>query len=342
MHNDITRKNISDAVKAGRGRRGRFFKPAFPAFMLLAAFLVILTPGHGRAGSQLLPKNLTNPLLKFVKFRELLPFRYKLEPLLNERIASGDATRISVYFRSLNDGMWFGIGEKEQFSPASILKLPLLLACLKAAEKDPGILKKKMLYRNLDDKFHQNITCLNKPKPGEYCTVEKLLYLMIACSDNDAQFILSRFMGEDTILRTCRELGIVLPNNSEIHDFVSVRDIGRMFRILYNASYLSPEMSRKALKILCETAFDRGMQAGVPPGVAVAHKFGERVFPDTGEVQLHECGIVYYPENAYILCIMTKGRNLEILERLLRDISQVVYREVDSQYKSIKKLRLDE
>jgi len=28
-------------------------------------------------------------------------------------------------------------------------------------------------------------------------------------------------------------------------------------------------------------------------------------------VQLHDCGIVYYPETPYLLCVMTKGWNFE-------------------------------
>lgn len=52
-------------------------------------------------------------------------------------IAKGDIINLSVYFRNLTNGNWFGIEEKELFSPASLMKLPLLLAYYKLEEQQP-------------------------------------------------------------------------------------------------------------------------------------------------------------------------------------------------------------
>jgi beta-lactamase class A len=51
-----------------------------------------------------------------------------------EKIKNGDITNLSVYFRNLNNGNRFGIEEKEMFSPASLMKLPLLMAYYKKSE----------------------------------------------------------------------------------------------------------------------------------------------------------------------------------------------------------------
>ncbi len=75
--------------------------------------------------------------------------------------------------------------------------------------------------------------------------------------------------------------------------------------------------------------------AGVPSTVDVAHKFGERTTlasdtESTETKQLHDCGIVYFPENPYLLCVMTRGTDFKVLEGIISDISRMVYEEVDS------------
>lgn len=93
-------------------------------------------------------------------------------------------------------------------------------------------------------------------------------------------------------------------------------------------------MSKIALEILTQVDFRDGIVAGVPPGTVVAHKFGERRLAESDLVQLHECGIVYYPGQPYILCVMTRSRDLFKLTGVLKDVSGEVYREVDRQFKA--------
>jgi hypothetical protein len=52
------------------------------------------------------------------------------------------------------------------------------------------------------------------------------------------------------------------------------------------------------------------------------------------EVQLHDCGIVYYPKRPYILCVMTRGEKMDVLPKVIKEISTEVYRNVDEQVRS--------
>ena len=100
----------------------------------------------------------------------------------------------------------------------------------------------------------------------------------------------------------------------------------RFFRILYNGSYLNFEKSNKALELLTKIEFKDGLVAGLPSEVPVAHKFGERQFGE--EKQLHDYGIVYYPEKPYLICIMTRGKELSKLPHVISELSKVTYEEV--------------
>jgi hypothetical protein len=109
----------------------------------------------------------------------------------------------------------------------------------------------------------------------------------------------------------------------------SVHDYASIFRSLYNVSYLNAGDSEKLLSWLARSTYRKGLVAGVPAGVPVAHKFGERYLAD-GSKQLHDCGIIYYPRNAYSLCVMTKGPDWQALTDIVATISRRVYAEVDS------------
>ena len=99
---------------------------------------------------------------------------------------------------------------------------------------------------------------------------------------------------------------------------------------MFNASYLSRESSERGLAYLAHSDFQNGLVAGVPQGITVAHKFGERVSAN-GAKQLHDCGIVYYPTRPYLLCVMTRGDDFSKLTEVIQSVSRIVYQSVDEQ-----------
>jgi beta-lactamase class A len=100
---------------------------------------------------------------------------------------------------------------------------------------------------------------------------------------------------------------------------------------------LSEDMSEKALRYLSKSSFRLGMAAGIPPNVDIASKHGERKISVTtnGEEedlsQLHEFGIIYHPNRPFLLGIMVRGDNVAQMTTILRDVTRLVYEEVDKQ-----------
>jgi beta-lactamase class A len=276
---------------------------------------------------------LLNPLRKYIKFKEVRSFRHKVEEYIEEQKKAGLVEDVSVYFRCLSDGMWFGIGEKYRFAPASLMKVPLMMAYFKKAESDPNILRKKIKYEDLTE-----ISVLFvKPKiafePGKYYPADELIKAMIIESDNNAFLVLMKNIGVDVLAETYINLGI-LHTFLEEKDFIALKSLVGMFRVLYNASYLNDKMSEKALEYLVNCSYKDGISAGVPSDIIVAHKFGERLRPEENTKQMHDVGIIYYPENPYLLGVMTRGNDFNNLVKVIREISSLVYQEVDSQYKT--------
>jgi beta-lactamase class A len=77
---------------------------------------------------------------------ELSPFRYKLDEYISKAKVKTPNYSISLYFRDLNNGMWHGINYNELFSPSSLMKVPVMIAVLKACEEKKFSLKDKLPY----------------------------------------------------------------------------------------------------------------------------------------------------------------------------------------------------
>jgi len=280
---------------------------------------------------------LTNPLLECEVFEErelrtLQPFRYKVKALLQEKLDAGIISEGSVYFRDLNNGLWFGINEQVRYHPASLLKVPIMIACLKEAEKDPGLLSREVTYKgDFDLERWQGVAPSSGLVQGQSYTVDELLVRMVSRSDNNAAQLLVNLIGDAAWNQVLHDLDVNV-NSALPEHYVSLHGYAGFFRVLFNASYLNREFSEKALKILTESEFRDGLRAGLPPGQLAAAKFGESgVGADPDVVQLHEIGIVYYPGRPYLLGIMTRGRRGSDMSSMLRDISRLVYEAVASQ-----------
>lgn len=262
----------------------------------------------------------------------------KTEAYVNYQIQSGNATRISVFFRDLKTKHWYGVNPDDQFSPRSLLKLPLAIAYYKLSEIDPAILTQEFTYKqgtSLNQYEH-----FNSSTPlvvGKSYSVQTMLDRMIKDSDNDVVQTLAQYINKDFYNKVLLDLGVDVPTvaaGGMQADFLTAKIYAATLRTLYNSSYLSPTQSEKLLATLSESSFTSGLVAGVPKGTVIAHKFGEgtEMDPNTKAVikrELHDCGIIYREDNPYILCVMTEGNNFDDLSTIIAHISQAVWQNTD-------------
>jgi beta-lactamase class A len=279
-----------------------------------------------------------NPLLEceMQKPPMFIPMEDRIkENIKNQIIEKNPDVHISLYFRNLNNGLSFGLNEQDNFSPASLLKVPLMMAYLKLSEKNSELLSQKIVFQPAQVQFNQIVKPNGKLESGKEYSIEELIGNMIVYSDNDALNMLYQNLKKDDLGVIFSDLGINMPDVYNYNNVMTVKDYASFFRILYNSSYLDRNMSEKALKILNNAEFKDGLVAGVPADVKISHKFGEREAKENGVTvqQLHDCGIVYYPKFPYLICIMTKGKDFNKLSVAIADISKIVYKEVSDKYK---------
>ncbi len=266
------------------------------------------------------------------------PLMSQLNGLIADAQQKQTAQTVSVYFRDMGPSQGFVINGSEQYNPASLLKVPTLMSYLKFAEDDPNALGSYATYTGATDaNAQEHIRSSVQLPPGSY-TVNTLLEHMIKNSDNNAAETLISHLnaigGAESFDKLFNDLGVSQVDLS--NDFITVRAYALFFRVLYNATYLNRDNSEEALRLLSQTDFTQGLRMGVPEGTDVAHKFGEFSLQDQHGAllkrELHDCGIVYYPNHPYLLCVMTKGDDFLALENLISNISADSYQFVFNKY----------
>lgn len=265
------------------------------------------------------------------KFDEGAPLRSAVQKLIDSSVASRSATQVSVYLQDYATGNWVDINGSSKYSPASLLKVPLMISYFKLAETTPKVLESKLSYNGDDQNSDEYFKAASPIKPNEFYTVDEMIDKMIAESDNTSTTLLSQSINEKSRDEVFNDLGVSSPQNPA-SDYMTVKDYAYFFRVLYNATYLTRSFSEKALEVLTTSHFTEGIKGGIPVDVKAATKFGERtVMTTTGtlvERELHDCGIVYKKDSPYLLCVMTKGQDFDKLADTIRSISKLVYDEV--------------
>ena len=273
-------------------------------------------------------------------FSELGSMKNAVADLVEKEISSGKAENISVYFRALNTGRWFGVNEEDKYAPASLEKALIMIAYLKASESDAALLRKAISAENLL-KYTSNDPVQNFEKGKSY-TIMELVKKMVMDSSNPALNALLDNIDNPTLV-VLKDIysDLNLPPSSDLDlsklDVMSPKVYSLIFRVLYGATYLNRENSERALEILSSASFKDGLVAGLPENMTVAHKFGIRNVVDEKSKQnkweLHDCGVVYYPNHPYLLCVMTKDDEITDLGSTISKISSLVHQEAEKFYK---------
>lgn len=275
--------------------------------------------------------NNTTDRHKYIPFE--IPTLQRIKKEVQEK--NPDVT-LALYVRSLNNGPWFGINEWIEFSPASLMKLPVFMTYLKWIEKNPAIVEQDIIPSKLELPYDPAYPPSSTVEIGKVYKPKELLESMIIKSDNVALQALLLALPETINNTVMSELWLHFPENWDVNDFMTIQQYASLFRILYNAAYLSRDSSEYALSVLAQSEFNDGIRQGIPKEIVIAHKFGERGYIDEKtkeEVkQLHDCGIVYYKAYPYLMCTMTRGNDFKKLSSIIGQTAKIVHEEISKAF----------
>lgn len=287
--------------------------------LLIGVFIGSRTPifDENCAGLTLL-----SPLLSCAKAKSLAVQAGTIEEAIVALKATRSADSVSVYFQYLEDRSSFSINTEQPYNSGSLGKVLNLIWFYRQAETDPALLERDVYYESGAMPFQQQFSS-GGVIPGHSYTFSELVDSSIINSDNNALMFLNSHMGEERSARAYADFNFTDDMSAPR---TNAKSYAVLFRMLYDSSYLTPASSEKALELLSKTTFSKGLRAGVPQNVRIAHKYGE--WGTMEQKELHDCGIVYAPEHPYILCIMTAGQDWDALASTIADISELVYLQV--------------
>jgi beta-lactamase class A len=313
------------------------------AFMGAFVLFIWIFNGGGFYGIQ---KNRSNSNYKYinpliaVEREQITDFfsndllKTKLTKIIDNHKKNHDIQEAAIYFRDLDYGRWVGINEDLKFSPGKLIKVPIMIAYFKQAESDPKILQKQLKY--IADPQSNGGNNLAGLQNGEMYTVEKLIETMIIDDNDNSANLLFDSMNRESLNEVFSDLGINFQEDKKTEDYITVKQYGLFFRILYNATYLSTTFSERALDILSQTPDFTGISVGLPNDLVIASKYRARSFVQNGKKlkENHECGIIYYPKHPYLTCVMGIGPNSTAIDDTFKELSRAVYNNMSETYKN--------
>jgi beta-lactamase class A len=175
----------------------------------------------------------------------------------------------SVYVEDYSTGEWMSINADKKMNPASLLKVPTLVAVLKKIEDKKLSLDDSLRLNSLD--LDTRSGSLGIKGAGYKTTIKGLVIDLIVNSDNTALFTLNRRILEDADLIDARK-GLDLAFKDVNNESISPKEFSNIFRNIYFSNYLNDEYSNTALNLLSKTSFRSQLPAGVPHDVIIAHK----------------------------------------------------------------------
>jgi beta-lactamase class A len=216
---------------------------------------------------------------------------------------------MGISIKDLNSGDEFSVNGDERFMTASTIKIPVLIELFRKAKSGELDLDERVTISN-DLKVGGSGVLKELGDGTETMTIRDLTTLMIIVSDNTATNIMIDIADMDDVNVVLEGLGLkVIRIRRKMQDYEAIkagrenyatpREFTRLMEIIHTGDGLDPWVCEQVLEVLKKpktTALHRLL----PPKIKVASKSGDMMRSSC------DVGIVYHPENPYIITVMTK------------------------------------
>lgn len=213
----------------------------------------------------------------------------------------------AVYVWEYENGKYLEINADEQFSAASIIKLPILVRLFKSIELNQMTIYDEMV---LTDYYKASGSGnLQYMKSGKKFSLDSLAKTMIQDSDNSAtNMIMSKIGGMDDINIGLRDWGISktyvrtwLPDLNGTNK-TTANDMAKILYNLDNPGFLNINSREYIIDYMSHVKNNKLIAAGLGEGAMLVHKTG-----DIGSM-LGDAGIVFAPNGQKYIVVILANR----------------------------------
>ena len=256
------------------------------------------------------------------------------------RIVDASGAEVAVAFRMLDGSGEMFIEPDKPFHAASTMKIPVMIELFRQVAAGQVSLDDQLTIRNefrsivdgstyalsVEDDSDREVYAA----VGRTMTLRQLCELMITVSSNFATNLLIEKLGVEKIRATVTRLGAdgmqVLRGVEDdkafqkgLNNSTTARGLLILLERIANGKAVDPTSDAKMVEILKRQKFNEGIPAGVPRGIAVAHKTGNITRIN------HDAAIVYAPR-PYVLVVLVRGIEDEKKSAaVIAEISRALY-----------------
>ena len=306
----------------------------------MKSFFLGKVPIRPLLGVVLLALSLLAPWVCFANPASAQDARLALaEPEIQKKIAASGAD-VGVHFRMLDGSVEWTVRADEPFHAASTMKVPVMIELFHQAQQGKVNLDDSLPIKN---EFHSIVdgsvytlgagddsdTELYKSE-GKTKTLSELCELMITVSSNLATNLLIEKLGVENIRATVDQLGADGMNvlrgvedgkafEKGLNNTTTARGLGILLQAIAEGKVVNETNCKEMIAILKRQRFKEGIPAGLPRGIAVAHKTGEIT-------KIHHDAAIVYAKRPYVLVILVRGlADKKDSAALMADISKRFY-----------------
>lgn len=254
-----------------------------------------------------------------------------------ERLVQGFSGDVGIYVHHLKTEKTAAIQADSLFPTASMIKVPITIGLFNRIQAGELSLHEPLLYR--DSLLYPGEDLLGSFRDSAEVSLSKIAMLMITTSDNTASLWAQHLAGSGTAINqwlqengyvhtrvNSRTPGREAARNSFGWGQTSPREMARLLVQIRQGSVISPAVSERIYRNLCNIYYDDTALSQLPPTVQAASKQGA-VDRSRSEVVL-----VNAPSGDYVFCIITKNQTDESWEKsnegwvLIRNVSALLWK----------------
>ena len=190
------------------------------------------------------------------------------------------------FFEDLKSGFIYGYNENVQITAAGCMKLPIAVSLIKAVEDKKHDFLDKIKIESKDKVYGTGI--IHEFSEREY-TLFELLVAMLIQSDNTAANKIIDILTMDKINEDIRGMGLtntVLNRKTtdernakdEVENITSALDLSKIWKHLYNGTYLNKENSQMLIDILMRQQIKNKLALYIPDDLKyeISSKTGDK------------------------------------------------------------------
>src|ERR671910_2222076 len=213
-----------------------------------------------------------------------------------------------------------------RFVAASLSKLYALLTLYRMAYLGELSLEDEITMRSSDVWGYGTGVLYRYPDKypvGYTMTLRECAKVMIKESDNTAELMLNRHLGEERIEAELHHIGADSTRYWSPINTTTPNDILLVLKNIADPSYTSPRLSDEMLEIMTDTTFEERLPRPLPEEARVAHKIGsyETTFSDAGIVFPYGSG----KGQEYYIVVFSEGAGQGEAIGTIQDISLATY-----------------